>query len=122
MVWFILSGIGIGAGVLSGMFGIGGGLVIVPALLLAMNMPIQTAAPVSLVALLLPVGAFAVYAYYQSGRLTSEHIFYGLMIALGMFLGAFFGARMAISMNPVILRKAFAVFLVFAAVLTWFKK
>ncbi len=122
MIWAILGLIGVVAGVLSGLFGIGGGLVIVPALLLTMNMPIQTATPVSLVALLMPVGAFAVYTYYQSGRLTNEHILYGLMIGLGLFLGAYLGARFALTLNPMVLRKSFAIFLVFAAVLTWFKK
>ncbi len=121
MIWFLLGGIGVGAGILSGMFGIGGGLLIVPALLWILKFPMHTASATSLVALLLPVGAFAVYEYYTSGRLSQQHIIYGLVIGLGLFVGAFFGARIALSVDQVTLRKGFAVFLAFAAVLTWFK-
>lgn len=123
MVWLTLLGIGLGAGVMSGMFGIGGGLIIVPALLWLLKFPMHIASATSLVALMLPIGVMlAVYQYYAEGRLTNQHLIYGGMICIGMALGAFFGARLALSIDQTTLRKSFAVFLIFAAVLTWFKK
>jgi uncharacterized membrane protein YfcA len=121
MVWLFLLAIGLVAGVTSGTFGIGGGLLIVPALILLMKMPIQTASAVSLVALLLPVGSLAVYEYWHAGKLTSQHIWFGLIIGIGLFIGAFFGARLAVNINEAALKKAFAVFLVFMAALIWWR-
>ena len=122
MTWLLLCGIGIGAGVFAGMFGIGGGLLIVLALLWVMKFPIHVASAMSLVALSIPLGAvIAVYQYYVAGKITTQHILYGLMICLGLGIGAFFGARWAISMDQTLLRKGFAVFLVFVAVMTWAK-
>ena len=60
--------IGLVGGVLSGLFGIGGGLVIVPALILVAGFPIATAAGTSLAALLLPVGLFGALEYYRAGH------------------------------------------------------
>ena len=61
--------IGLGAGVLSGLFGIGGGIVIVPALLFFAKMSPATATGTSLGALLLPVGALGAWEYYRNGNL-----------------------------------------------------
>ena len=62
-------GIGLVAGVLSGLFGIGGGVLIVPALMYVAGMPIKTATGTSLGTLLLPVGLLGAWAYYQAGNL-----------------------------------------------------
>ena len=59
--------IGVIAGILSGLFGIGGGIVIVPALLLITRMKPETAVGTSLGSLLLPVGALGAYRYYRDG-------------------------------------------------------
>lgn len=108
--------IGLGAGVLSGLFGIGGGVVIVPALMLIAHMSAVAATGTSLGALLLPVGALGAWAYYKSGHLDIRA---SLLIALGLFIGAFFGARLAMVMTPVQLKRAFAVFLVLVAIRVW---
>ncbi|NTU58140.1 MAG: sulfite exporter TauE/SafE family protein [Chlorobiaceae bacterium] len=120
MHFFYLLMIGIAAGVLSGMFGVGGGVIIVPSLVLMFGMSQQTASATSLIALLLPVGLLGVYEYYQSGKISTENIWFGLFIALGLFAGAFFGARVAISLSSETLRRLFAVFLVFVAIRLWF--
>ncbi len=114
-----LIGIGIAAGLLSGMFGVGGGVIIVPALVLLFGMSQQSANATSLMALLLPVGMLGVYEYYRLGRLSVEHMWFGLAIALGLFIGAFFGARIALGMSGELLRKAFGVFLVIVAIRLW---
>lgn len=108
--------IGLGAGVLSGLFGIGGGVVIVPALMLAANMSPLAATGTSLGALLLPVGALGAWAYYKSGHLD---IRIALLLAVGLFLGAYGGAKLAMTIPPVYLKRAFAVFLVLVAIRVW---
>jgi len=108
--------IGVAAGVLSGLFGIGGGVVIVPALLLVARMTPLTATGTSLGALLLPVGALGAWEYYRRGQLDLR---VALLLAVGLFFGAFFGAKFAQLLTPVQLRRAFAVFLVLVAIRVW---
>lgn len=110
--------IGLGAGVLSGIFGIGGGVLIVPALIyMARFTPIQ-ATGTSLGALLLPVGLLGAMEYYRNGNLNTRA---SLFIALGLFLGAWFGARFAQGLSPMVLRRAFAVFIALMAIRLWWK-
>jgi len=113
--------IGIAAGLLSGMFGVGGGIIIVPALVLLLGMSQHSATATSLVALLLPVGILGVLEYYRAGKISVENIWIGLVIAAGLFAGAFFGAKIAGSVSGEILRKAFAVFIGIVALRLWFK-
>lgn len=108
--------IGLGAGVLSGLFGIGGGVLIVPALMLVAGMKPIMATGTSLGALLLPVGALGAWEYYRRGNLDLRA---SLWVALGLFIGAWFGAKIALSLSPVALKRAFAVFLVLMAVRMW---
>ena len=112
----IYLGIGLAAGVLSGLFGIGGGIVIVPMLILLAHMAPITATGTSLGALLLPVGALGAYQYYRTGNIDIK---VSLLIAAGLFIGAYFGARLAVGLDPVIMRRSFAVFLVLVAVRLW---
>jgi len=110
--------VGLAAGVLAGMFGIGGGIVIGPALILLAKFQPQLATGTSLGALLLPVGALGAWEYYRRGNL---NITAALWIALGLFVGAWFGARIAQSLSGPQLQKAFAVFLVLIAIRVWVK-
>jgi len=104
--------IGLAAGVLSGMFGIGGGVVIVPALLLVAHMSPLAATGTSLGALLLPVGALGAWEYYRKGQLDLR---IALLLAIGLFVGAFFGAKVAQMLTAVQLKRAFAVLLIVMA-------
>jgi uncharacterized membrane protein YfcA len=108
--------IGLAAGLLSGLFGIGGGIIIVPALLLVGRMPPNTATGTSLGALLLPVGALGAWQYYKDGHLDVRA---SLLIALGIFVGAYLGALLMRDLNPVMAKRAFAVFLVVVAGRIW---
>lgn len=112
--------VGLIAGTLSGLFGIGGGIIIVPILLAIFGMHFHTATGTSLVALLLPVGILGVWQYYRSGKITSVEIIAGLVIAVGMFVGTYLGANLAIAVPQNYLRKAFALVLCAAAAKTWF--
>jgi uncharacterized membrane protein YfcA len=109
--------VGLLAGVLSGVFGIGGGVVIVPALIFIAGFAPLTATGTSLGALLLPVGALGAFEYYRRGNLNVRA---ALLVAIGLFLGAWIGARLAQHLSPVQLRRAFAVFLVLVAGRMWF--
>lgn len=113
----ILLTIGIAAGILSGMFGIGGGIIIVPALMYAAKMQPQQAVGTSLGALLLPVGILGAAAYYKAGHTDTRA---SLLIACGLAVGAYFGAQISLHVDATTLRKAFAVFLVVVAGKVWF--
>lgn len=108
--------IGFGAGILSGLFGIGGGIVIVPALVLAAKFEQQAAVGTSLGALLLPVGALGAWSYYREGHLQWRA---SLWLALGLFVGAYLGARLGHSLGDTNLRRLFAVLLSGMAIKMW---
>ncbi len=109
--------IGLGAGVLSGIFGLGGGIVIVPALTLIAKFPAQKATGTSLGAMLLPVGAFGAWVYYRNGDLDLRA---SMWIALGLIVGVFIGAHLVQHLTDMQLRRAFAVLLAVVAVRLWF--
>ena len=111
--------IGLVAGVCSGLFGIGGGIIIVPAVVFLFKFTQQGATATSLVALLLPVGALGVWQYYQKGYLNQSNVKIGLLIALGLFVGALIGARIASDLNSETLKKMFAVLLFLVAAKMW---
>lgn len=110
--------IGLAAGVLSGLFGIGGGLLIVPALVFFARFPTKLALGTSLGALLLPVGVLGAYTYWEHGHV---HVRASLLIALGLTGGALVGARVAQAMPVVTLQRLFALFMVAMAVQLWFQ-
>lgn len=109
--------IGLGAGILSGLFGIGGGIVIVPALVFMGRLPLKTAIGTSLGALLLPVGALGLYTYWRAGQLDVKA---AAWVALGMVVGVLIGALAAQSLTDALLKKGFALLLVGVAVRLWF--
>ena len=117
ILYYLISGVL--AGIFSGLFGIGGGIILIPILMFLFKLPQATANGTSLVALLLPVGILAVWQYYKAGKIGPENIKAGLLIAVGLFIGAYFGARLAIFLPPQLLKKAFAVFLVAVAIRMW---
>ncbi|MCU0627722.1 MAG: sulfite exporter TauE/SafE family protein [Gemmatimonadaceae bacterium] len=111
-LWSVLLVVGLGAGVLSGLFGIGGGIVIVPALIYFAKFGPQQAVGTSLGALLLPVGALGAWSYYKGGQLDVRA---SLLIAAGIFVAAPLGAKLAQTLEPVMLKRAFGVLLLFVA-------
>jgi hypothetical protein len=110
--------IGACAGILSGLFGIGGGVVIVPALILVMRMAPQSAIGTSLAALLLPVGAFGAFEYWRHGSVDLRS---AAFIAGGMIAGAWIGSLAGLALPPRLVQRAFAVFLVLVAGQMWWK-
>jgi uncharacterized membrane protein YfcA len=116
IVSFLL--IGLGAGVLAGMFGIGGGIVIVPLLMFVGRMTPQKATGTSLASLLLPVGILGAWEYYKNDRID---VTAAALVAVGLTIGALFGAKIAIAMSSQTLQRAFAVLLLAVAIRMWFK-
>ena len=114
---FVFIAIGFFAGVLSGVFGIGGGIVIAPALIYFARFAPITATGTSLGALLLPVGLLGVIEYHRRGHI---NITASLWIAMGLFFGAWLGAHVAHLLSPLALKRSFAVLLVAVAVKMWF--
>ena len=109
-------------GVSAGMFGIGGGVILIPMLVLLFKYPQTTANGTSLVALLLPVGIFGVFEYYKAGKISGINIKLGLLIAVGMFLGTYLGAKLAVQVPVKLLGKMFSVFLLAVALKMLFAK
>ena len=108
--------IGALGGILAGIFGIGGGIVIVPALVFFGKLSQKTATGTSLGALLLPAGALGVYAYWREGHADAPA---ALWVALGLFAGTWGGALLAQALTEATLKKAFAVLLVVVAARLW---
>lgn len=105
--------VGILAGVMSGLFGIGGGIVMVPTLIAIFGMNMLDANATSLAAMLLPVGIFGVINYYKAGYINLKD---SLWIALGLFGGSFFGAELAVTLDVNLLAKLYAAYLLWIAV------
>ncbi len=105
--------IGLLAGLLSGMFGIGGGVIIVPALMLIIGFSIKMASGTSLIALLLPVGLLGAMEYYRQEQI---NIIAAICLALGLFIGAYFGAKITIGLPELMVKRAFGVLLLVLAV------
>ncbi len=121
MIWIALLAIGLVAGTLSGMFGIGGGVVIVPALVLLLGFSQQTSTGTSLLVFLLPIGILGALEYYKAGKITTEHLKYASVIASGLFVGSLIGSKVALSVSEEWMRKGFALLLVIVATRLWFK-
>ncbi len=105
--------IGLAAGVFAGLFGKGGGLVIVPMLIHFFHYDSRSAAATSLAALQLPVGLPSVLIYAENGHL---NLLFAALIALGIFVGVLIGSKIGIKIPPSIFKKIYAVFLLAIAV------
>ena len=110
--------IGLAAGMLSGLVGIGGGIIMVPALIFFMNYTQHQAQGTSLAVLTLPVVILAsLYYYHQCQKLgTPIDLKIVGLLAAGFIVGAFFGSKIALVINQDALKKIFAVILLYTAI------
>ena len=115
----ILVAIGILAGLLGGMLGIGGAVVIIPALVMFLGYTQQQAQGTTLFMLVWPVGALAAWHYYKAGDVQVKP---AILLAVVFFISSYFGARFATHVPSVALRKAFAILLVVIAFKMYFDK
>jgi uncharacterized membrane protein YfcA len=110
--------LGLGVGVLVGLLGIGGGVVLVPALVYLLRMDQHLAQGTSLFILLPPIGLGALREYWKQSQVDLRA---GTLCALGMLLGGFAGSFVALPMPSRNLKGLFGCFLVLAAILLWRK-
>jgi uncharacterized membrane protein YfcA len=108
----ILIVIGLVAGTLSGLVGVGGGIIIVPALVFFLGFSQQAAQGTSLGLLLLPAGILAVINYYKQGFIDFKVV--GIMCA-AFVLGGWVGSKLALSLSQEVVKKIFAVVLFYTA-------
>ena len=98
--------LGLMAGVLSGMFGIGGGTIIVPAMTFAVGFGMRESIGTSLAALLLPFGIMGVIEYYKKGDV---NVAAALLLVVGMFVGSYFGARITMAVPEIYIKRGFGI-------------
>lgn len=105
--------VGVAAGAFSGMFGIGGGLVMVPAMVFLLGMTQHAAQGTSLGVLVVPVAAMAAYNYYRAGSLD---IRYAAIIALTFMIGGYFGSKISLGISELMLKRLFGVLMLAMAI------
>ncbi len=106
--WTILLIIGLITGVMGGMLGVGGGIIVIPALMFFMGLGQKEANATSLAFMLAPTGLLAVINYYKAGMVNFK---YAAILAIAFFVGAYFGSAWAIKMPVDTLKKVFGVLL-----------
>lgn len=104
----ILLVLGLAAGILSGMIGIGGGIIVVPALVYFIGYSQHQAQGTTLFMFMLPIGILGVVNYYQAGQIEFKTAF---IMASTFFIGSFFGSKIAISIDQATLKKVFGIIL-----------
>jgi len=107
---FLLVLIGLFAGMMSGFIGIGGGVVMVPALVYILGLSQHEAQGTSLILMLPPIGILAVMNYYKAGQI---NIWFGVVIALAFVIGGYFGSKIALKMSPGKVKLIFGVLMLY---------
>lgn len=120
-VILVLVIIGLLAGLFSGMFGVGGGVIMVPLMIFALGYSQHQAQGMSLAVLAVPVTFLAAYTYHKSGE-NPINFRYALVIAACFVVGSYLGTKVAISINEVLLKKIFSVLLIAVAIKMFFSK
>lgn len=101
--------LGLIAGILSGLIGIGGGIIMIPALILFFGFSQHLAQGTTLAAMIPPIGLLATYVYYKHGDV---NIIAAALIAAGFFIGGFLGAHLAEHINKLALERIFGITLI----------
>jgi uncharacterized protein len=115
----LLLGIGILTGIMAGMLGIGGAIIMIPALVFFMGFSQQTAQGTSLAVMLPPVGILAAFNYYKAGHV---NIKFAIILACTFIIGSYFGSRLALNIPQATLKKIFGVLLLLVAAKMLFSK
>ncbi len=111
--------IGIITGVAAGMLGIGGAIIMVPALVFIMGLTQHQAQGTSLAVMLPPIGIIAAYNYYKAGEVNLK---FALILAGAFLIGSFFGSKLALNIPQHILKKIFAILLLLVSLKMLFSK
>lgn len=105
--------IGLTAGILSGIIGIGGGIIIIPALVFLLHFSQKSAQGTTLALMVPPIGLLAAWSYYKEGFVDIRA---AVIICLGFIIGSFFGAKISIGLPQEVLKKIFSLILIFVAI------
>lgn len=116
---FLLLGIGILTGMVAGMFGIGGAIIMVPALVFIMGFGQHMAQGTSLAVMLPPIGFIAAWNYWKAGQV---NIKFALILAAAFLIGSYFGSKLALNIPQHILKKLFGILLILVAAKMFFSK
>jgi len=109
----LLALIGLAAGVFGGMVGLGGGVIMIPAMIYFLGMSQISAQGTSLAVMLPPIGILAAMNYYKSGQINLK---YALIIAIAFTIGGYFGSKIALNIPVALVKKIFAISLIAIAV------
>jgi uncharacterized membrane protein YfcA len=118
-VLFVLIVIGIITGIMAGMLGIGGAIIMIPALVFFMGLSQQAAQGTSLAVMLPPIGIIAAYNYYKAGEVNLK---FALILAAAFIVGSYFGSKIALNIPPGVLKKIFGILLLLVAAKMLFSK
>jgi hypothetical protein len=119
LTFLILAGIGLAAGFLGGMIGLGGAIILIPAMVMFLAMDQRVAQGTTIAIMLPPIGIFAAFNYYKAGYV---NIKYALVIAVVFMIGGYLGSKVALNIPVSVLKKIFAVVLVLIAAKMVFTK
>ena len=108
----LLLAIGVVTGVMAGMLGIGGAIIMVPALVFIMGFSQQMAQGTSLAVMLPPIGIIAAYNYWKAGQVNLK---FALILAVAFLVGSYFGSKLALSLPQPVLKKIFGILLLLVA-------
>lgn len=108
----ILIIIGIITGIMAGMLGIGGAIIMIPALVFLLGISQQAAQGTSLAVMLPPIGIIAAYNYYKAGQV---NIKFAIVLALFFLVGSYFGSKLALNLPQALLKKIFGILLLLVA-------
>ena len=115
----ILIILGLAAGILSGLVGLGGGVIVLPVLIYVLGMEQHLAQGTTLAMMLPPIGMLAVWNYYKHGYVDMK---VAMLICLGFIIGAFFGSKMAVAMDTKYIKMICGVFFILIGIkMTFFK-
>jgi uncharacterized membrane protein YfcA len=111
-VIIVLLLIGLAAGILGGLVGVGGGIIIVPSLIYFLGFTQKEAQGTSLGILLLPVGILGVLQFYKAGYVDMRTVW---LVSFGFLVGSYFGSKIALSFSQETVKKIFAVLMILIA-------
>jgi len=111
--------IGIVTGFTAGMLGIGGAIIMIPALVFLLGLSQHTAQGTSLAVMLPPIGILAAFNYYKAGNVNLK---FALILAATFLIGSYFGSKLAINIPQPVLKKIFGLLLLVVAVRMLFSK
>ena len=111
--FIILIVIGLLAGILSGLVGVGGGILMIPLLIIFLGLTQHEAQGTALFAMLPPIGILAAINYYKEGFVKWE---YAIVIAFTFVIGGYLGSKLSLSLTPQMVRRIFGIIMLLGAI------